>query len=502
MSQKEHTLLNVLSTVALQVVTLLSGFIIPKLILDAFGSEVNGLVASITQFLGYISLIEGGVSAVILANLYGPLAKGEREKVSAVVATANAFFKKIALIFCGYQLILAIVYPFIVREFSWSYISSMVLILGVSTLIQYSLALSWRLLLQADKRMYIAVFAQGVTVILNLALTFIMIKAKANVHIVKLISGGAFIVQPIILQGYIRKNYRLDRKVKLEENLLSQRWDGFGINVAAMIRSGTATVVLTFTTNLAWVSVFSVYMLVANGLKSLITSISSGIIPNIGRAYAKGDMQESNKVFNIYEFIMFAVAFFCFTVAAVVMPSFALLYTKDITDANYYQPLLGYFLMAAECIFCIREPYVNMAYSAGHFKLVSKYAYIEAGIMIALSVVCSLLWGVVGAGFALFVSATYRTFAQVYYLKGNILFHKIWKFMKKLIVFFFVSIFCVFVSEKLFAFPSLTVGSWVVYAIKVSVLALVGVAFACSVCFYGEIKGVIEKRFKRKKVEK
>ena len=94
MERKEHTLLNVVSTVALQVITLLSGFMVPKLILSAFGSEVNGLVASITQFLGYISLIEGGVTSVILANLYKPLATKDNEKVSAVVSTADAFFKK------------------------------------------------------------------------------------------------------------------------------------------------------------------------------------------------------------------------------------------------------------------------------------------------------------------------------------------------------------------------------------------------------------------------
>ena len=41
----------------------------------AYGSDVNGLVSSITQFLGYIALVEGGVGGVIRAALYKPLAK-------------------------------------------------------------------------------------------------------------------------------------------------------------------------------------------------------------------------------------------------------------------------------------------------------------------------------------------------------------------------------------------------------------------------------------------
>ena len=66
-----------LSNILLQIVTIISAFIIPKLILMTFGSEVNGLVASLNQFLSYISLLEGGVNGVIMASLYKPLFKKE-----------------------------------------------------------------------------------------------------------------------------------------------------------------------------------------------------------------------------------------------------------------------------------------------------------------------------------------------------------------------------------------------------------------------------------------
>ena len=71
LSEKE-TLLNVISNLLLQMVNVITWFVIPKLILENFGSNVNGLVSSITQFLGYISLIEGGVSGVVIASLYKP----------------------------------------------------------------------------------------------------------------------------------------------------------------------------------------------------------------------------------------------------------------------------------------------------------------------------------------------------------------------------------------------------------------------------------------------
>ena len=67
----------------LQMFTILSGFILPKIILTSFGSEVNGLVSSLNQFLSYISLVEGGITGVVMANLYKPIVEKDEQKISA-----------------------------------------------------------------------------------------------------------------------------------------------------------------------------------------------------------------------------------------------------------------------------------------------------------------------------------------------------------------------------------------------------------------------------------
>lgn len=71
--KNKATLLNMISGLILQLFTLVSGFILPKIILIYFGSEVNGLVSSLNQFLSYITLVEGGITGVIVANLYKPI---------------------------------------------------------------------------------------------------------------------------------------------------------------------------------------------------------------------------------------------------------------------------------------------------------------------------------------------------------------------------------------------------------------------------------------------
>ena len=63
------TLTNMVTGLAQQICLIVSGLILPRLILRCFGSETNGLVASINQFLNYIVLVEGGLSAVVSAGL-------------------------------------------------------------------------------------------------------------------------------------------------------------------------------------------------------------------------------------------------------------------------------------------------------------------------------------------------------------------------------------------------------------------------------------------------
>ena len=70
---RNNAKLNIITSIILQVITFVSGLVIPRLILVQYGSQVNGLVSSLNQFLSLISLFEGGFGSVVLAALYFPL---------------------------------------------------------------------------------------------------------------------------------------------------------------------------------------------------------------------------------------------------------------------------------------------------------------------------------------------------------------------------------------------------------------------------------------------
>ena len=90
--RKKKLLKNTIASITFEVTTLICGFILPRLILRYYGSQVNGLVNSITQFLQIIALFDMGVGAVVQSTLYKPLAENDNGLISKIVKSAKRFF--------------------------------------------------------------------------------------------------------------------------------------------------------------------------------------------------------------------------------------------------------------------------------------------------------------------------------------------------------------------------------------------------------------------------
>lgn len=487
-----------ISGLILQFFTLISGFILPKIILTCFGSEVNGLVSSLNQFLSYITLVEGGITGVIVANLYKPIVEQDNNKISSVLVTADRFYKKIGALFIAYSVILSIIYPLHFKtEFTFSYVCSLTLILSLTLLIQYMYSLTLRTLLNADKKGYVVNFTQTLIVIFNVLFALISVFIYPSIHVLKLISGSLFLLQPLIFNRYVKKNYKIDWKVEPDNSLIKYRWNGFAINLAAFIHNSTDVTVLTFLANLKTVSIYSVYSLVSSGIKQMINACLSGIAHTVGQAYAKKNWKELNQKLDIYEYIVLILVFFLFTVTALLITPFVQLYTKDIVDTDYNQPLFGFLLVLAEALYLIKLPHLNLAYSANKFKEITVPAYIEAMLNIMISVALVKWIGLIGVTIGTIVGMTYRMVFHVYYTSKIVPGRAQCIFYRKLFLFAAGAgggfVFC----YKLLPLQTVTVGSWIVHAIFYCVV-MGAILLAISILFFQNEMKFFWKYVKRK----
>lgn len=456
-----------------QVTTIVCGFILPRLILNAFGSNVNGLVNSITQFLGIISFLELGIGAVVQSALYKPLAENRKDDVSKIIASANKFFRRLARILLVYVIALVIFYPmFAGQEFGFAYTATLIVAISISSFAQYYFGIVNRLLLTADQRGYIQYTAQTIAVLANTFACFVLIMLDCNIQTVKLTTSLIYLIQPFAIYVYVRKHYKIDTKIKYDKEPIPQKWNGIAQHVAAVILDGTDTVVLTLFASLADVSIYSVYFLVVKGVKQLFMSMTNGITSLIGELWAKQEISELRKTFGWTEWVIHTGTTFVFGVTAVLIVPFVRVYTLGINDADYIQPLFAVLIVTANAAHCLRLPYNIMILAAGHYKQTQNNYIIATIINIVISVIAVKVWGLIGVAIGTLIAMTYQTVWMAWYDSRNLIKWPFKCFIKQILVDVVTVIICGLVSS-LFPMNSVSYFGWIINAVEVAVTWLV-----------------------------
>lgn len=414
---------NIISAIILQIITMISGLILPRLIINSFGSEVNGIVSSITQFLSFISLLEGGLGAVVLAELYKPIEEKNEEKIKEILNECQNFFSKLSLAFIVYSLILSIIFPFINEtSFSFGYISSLVIILSIATLIKYLFSITYKLYLQANQQVYIVNIVSSIIIVLNLIFAFLIIKIYPQIHILKIIADILFLLQPIVFKAFIEKKYYTNIKLtKSNNDVLTNRWSGFAQNFAHFINMNTDIAVITIAVGLKEVSVYTIYMLAVNALRTFISLVSNSYQSAFGKYYAENKMDILKDKFVKFEKINWAISLIVYGSCLLLINLFVNIYTKGINDVNYYQPVFAAIIIFANMIYCICEPKRYLILSAGKFKEINMAYIIEAIINIVISIMLSIKLGLVGVAIGTLIAVLYKFIYFTKYLNKNII---------------------------------------------------------------------------------
>lgn len=472
-TRKKKMAYNLMFSLIYQIITIVCSFILPRIFLTYFGSAVNGLVSSVQHFLSFVTLLECGVGAVVQSAMYKPLADKDDDELSKIVVSSKRFFNRIMWILGIYTVVLMVAYPISTSgEFSFGYVCALVPIISFSYLAQHYLFITYRVLLNADQMGFIHLITHSIVLILNTLISVILMKLGFSVHIVKLGSAFVFLIQPLVLKWIIDKRYNINLKIKFTGEPIKQKWNGFFQHIASVVLTNTPTVVLTLFSTLESVSVYSVYFLVVNGVKSMITSMITGIQALLGNMYAKKEMATLNKTYATFEWLMHTVITVIFVCVGVLIVPFVMVYTKGVTDANYYNFVFGIMISLSYGVYCLRLPYNIMVMAAGHYKQTQTSAIIEAVLHIVISVLCVHKFGLVGVSVGMLAAMTYRTIYFAYYISKAILNRSIIHFFKHIFVDVLV-VMVIIASTYHMSTDVLNYISWVWLAIKVFAVACI-----------------------------
>ena len=490
-SRRKRLAYNTGSSLIFQLTTIICGFILPRLILKTYGSEVNGLINSITQFLGIISFLELGVGAVIQSSLYKPLSEKNDSEISKIVVSGQKFFRKLAFILLIYILILIITYPVVAKQnLGFLYTATMIIVLSISSFAQYFFGIINSLLLTADQKGYISYYIQTFVLILNTVVCFALIRMGASIHIVKLSTALIYIMRPIVLSVYVRKKYNINWKIKYEKEPIKQKWNGVAQHVSAVVLDGTDNIVLTLFAGLKAVSIYSVYNIVTAGVKRLLLSMTNGFQALMGELWAKQEIKQLRSFFGWVEWTLHTGTTFIFGITSILIVPFISVYTYGINDVNYIQPLFAFLLVTANAGHCLRLPYNLMILAGGHYKQTQRNYIFAAGINIVVSVLAVKSFGLVGVTIGTVIAMCYQTFWMAYYDSKHLLKWPFKNFLKQISVdiLFVVIMHCIIVVSPISIFFRLTeinYIAWIGLAIKVGILGVI-IILVINMIFYKE----------------
>ena len=505
LNKKKATMLNMLVTALYQLTTALFGFILPNLLLNSYGAQLHGYTSTVNSIMSYIALINAGLAPAAVQALYEPLAKKNNKRISEVLNAIDRFYVRSGVLYSIAIIICAVVLPFIISNQIPSYlVVLLMLVIGATNTLDCFVYSKYRVLLQADQRLFIVSLVDTVAYFFRVAIQVSLIYLQQSIVIVMGIPALLVIARTIVLAQYCRKHYPgLDSFIKPDKTALSKRWSAMLHQLAGLVVYNTDVTLLTIFGSLIEVSIYSVYNLVFSHIYNLLTNIfSTGTLASFGQVMSEGRKDALLKAYDLYEYVYYFVVSFVYGVSASMILPFVSVYTKKYTDIHYVDVRLAILFMVIGFANNMRVPSGTMINAAGHFKETQWRAILEATINLTVSLILVKPLGMFGLLIGTVCSFAYRTTDIIYYSHKHILNIS----CKKAVLRVIRTAFCIVGSILLYrliidVYEVESWSKWIVYAIIdscITVLVVCSVNFITEPKLFKDCVNMVVKKIKRK----
>jgi len=423
MAEKDNRIkYNLLSGGFYQIVLIALSFILPRLYLENFGSEVNGVLSTIKQIFVYMFLLESGVGLATTQALYKPVAEKNHGKISSVISATHNYYVKIGIVYAAIVLLIAFVYEYIVpTKVEPGVIFGVVIFTALPALFSYFIQAKYRILLEVDGRKYVITNSETILQIFSNLVKILVILFTNNLLLMQLSYCILSLLQLLYIYIHAKRRYKwLKVNAKPDYEAISQRKSVLVHQVSGMVFNNTDVLLLSFLCDFKVVSVYTIYNIFFSQVQTFITSIISGFNFALGQMFHT-DKEKFIKVYNVYETFYIMITFIIYTLMAVFLLPLIQIYTKGINDANYTNALLVLLFVVMNLLSNGKLPSNHVLEYAGKFEETRAHAVWEMIINICVSIVSILKWGICGAIFGTIVALLYRGAVMIYYSNKKVL---------------------------------------------------------------------------------
>ncbi len=390
---------NMISYAILQIVNLLVGLVLPRLYLAVYGSEVNGIISTANSFISYFSYLEAGIGLTLIHSLFKPLADKNTEETNGILSYSRKQYRRISGIYFLLVITLALAFPLISSSEvldKWEF-TSLVFVIGAYGALDFFTMAKYRVLLTADRKEYIIsnafIFAQ----LLRFSFVWLLLRFNISVVFVKIVPILTLLVRSLLLRLYVRRNYpNVNYSVPPTADLAvtNDRWDALLLQISINTSISLPTIIISQILGFKEANVYAIYSMAASALISIVSALSSGVAPKMGRSLSRGD--DISQAYRVYDFLVALVITAVFSTMAVMLVPFVRLYTKVVDDINYIHPLYAILISIWAALYSYRIPLTAVINAAGVYRENRINNIINLAIQVVLGIAGALIAGIGG----------------------------------------------------------------------------------------------------------
>ena len=465
---------NIVFAMITKLALVVSGVITQRFILHGYGSEINGLTSSITQFLTYFSLLEAGLGIASVQALYKPLYANDFDSVNGILAATSSQYKKTGLLFLVFTVVLAIAMPFISTSSLDNWLVIIItLLMGLANVLNYLFIGRYQVLLTADRNIFVIHILDAVLGIAFAVIRVLMVNAGLSIVLVQTVALLSPMARMAVLYVYTKIRYpEVSHVATPNYQAISKRKFVLTHQAVGMVTNHTATIILTVFSTLTTVSVYSVYNLIYSNVHTVVsTTFSSATQASFARLY-EAENKKFNLYYSLYEMVYTFLLFALMTAVLIMTLPFVRLYTYGIENVDYVDFPVALLFMISMLLNLVRIPSIIMINIVGSFKETQRGAIIEAVIAFSVSLLGFFVLGMQGLLLGTCVAMIYRSIDVLLYNYRKILNMKIIAWVAMFGVNVGISILYYTLCVNVIDLPTDTWGRWFAAGVIYSILGL------------------------------
>ena len=413
---------NLLSSLVYQVVLILLSFLLPRLYLENFGSEVNGVLSTIKQIFIYMFLLEAGVGLATTQALYKRIGEKDYKSANEVLAATHSYYIRTGIIYLAIILVIAVVYAYVIPTSIDSNVVFLIIILtALPALFSYFVQAKYRILMEVDGRKYVINNSETILQLASNIGKILVLLLTDSLILIQLVYCIMYLMQLGFLYFYAKRRYKwLDLKAKADFGAISQKNSVLVHQLSGMVFNNTDVILISVLCDFKAVSIYAIYNIYFSQVQNFITNVVSSITFALGQMFHI-DREKFDKLFNVYETFYTMVTYIIYTLMAVFLLPLIQIYTSGINDAEYTNVFLVLLFVIMNLVANSKLPANSVIEYSGDFQKTRSHAIWEMVINITVSIIAIFYIGICGAILGTIAALLYRSIITIYYSNKKIL---------------------------------------------------------------------------------